>query len=96
MSQVLTVVVQRLVNYRVLYKREPTSLSKFLILKAREAFRQNPPENLLVNYFLITVIMFTIYYGGRSESAYCQEVDHWWLCVVKMVCSSMFLKPRRL
>ncbi|KAK7505416.1 hypothetical protein BaRGS_00003161 [Batillaria attramentaria] len=44
--QVLSVVVRRLTQQRVLYNREPTSLSKFLILKAREAFRQNPPENL--------------------------------------------------
>ena len=47
-TQVLSVVVQRLIHQRVLYNREVTSLSKFLILKAREAFRQNPPESLPV------------------------------------------------
>ncbi|XP_076442631.1 Fanconi anemia group M protein-like [Babylonia areolata] len=45
-TQVLQVVVKRLTQQRVLYNRDTTSLSKFLILKARDAFRQNPPETL--------------------------------------------------
>ncbi|XP_013379529.1 Fanconi anemia group M protein [Lingula anatina] len=44
--QILSVVVGKLVKLRVLYNREPTSLSKFLILKAREQFRQDPPQHL--------------------------------------------------
>ncbi|XP_060063063.1 Fanconi anemia group M protein-like [Ylistrum balloti] len=44
--QVMDVVVGRLKRQGVLYKRETTSFSKFLILKAREAFRQNPPQQL--------------------------------------------------
>ncbi|XP_067680234.1 Fanconi anemia group M protein-like [Haliotis asinina] len=45
--QVMSTVVQRLIHHQVLYsQREVTSLSKFLILKAREAFRQNPPPSM--------------------------------------------------
>ncbi|KAL8589791.1 hypothetical protein ACOMHN_020794 [Nucella lapillus] len=45
-TQVLQVIVKRLIHQRVLYNRETTSLSKFLVLKARDAFRQNPPESM--------------------------------------------------
>ncbi|XP_046337083.2 Fanconi anemia group M protein-like isoform X2 [Haliotis rufescens] len=45
--QVMSVVVKRLTHQQVLYsQREVTSLSKFFILKAREAFRQNPPPSM--------------------------------------------------
>ncbi|BFZ07881.1 hypothetical protein BsWGS_10920 [Bradybaena similaris] len=44
--QVMTCVVQRLIRNRVLYNRETTKLSKFLLLKARDEFRQNPPQIL--------------------------------------------------
>ncbi|OWF50822.1 Fanconi anemia group M protein [Mizuhopecten yessoensis] len=44
--QVMDVVVNRLKRQGVLYKRETTSFSKFLILKARDAFRQNPPQQM--------------------------------------------------
>jgi hypothetical protein len=43
-------VVLRLKKAGVLYgfARETQSLSKFLILKARDGFRQNPPQHLPV------------------------------------------------
>ncbi|XP_041350852.1 LOW QUALITY PROTEIN: Fanconi anemia group M protein-like [Gigantopelta aegis] len=44
--QVISVVVSRLVRCGVLYRRDPSSLSKFLLLKSRDMFRQNPPEKL--------------------------------------------------
>ncbi|KAK3583331.1 hypothetical protein CHS0354_038942 [Potamilus streckersoni] len=44
--KILEVFVSRLKRQGVLYNRDTTSLSKFLILKARDAFRQNPPERL--------------------------------------------------
>ena len=40
------IVVTRLKRASVIYNRDVKSLSKFLILKARDAFRQNPPSNL--------------------------------------------------
>lgn len=63
-SMVLQEVVKRLIHQRVLYNRDPTSLSKFLILKAREAFRQNPPESMLARiprykFINITNLHFT-------------------------------------
>ncbi|KAK7103442.1 hypothetical protein V1264_018337 [Littorina saxatilis] len=65
--QVLSVVVRRLVHQRVLYNREVTSLSKFLILKAREAFRQNPPESLPRNQYGIVegdfALAMSLYHG---------------------------------
>jgi len=42
----IDVVVTRLKRASVIYNRDTKSLSKFLILKARDAFRQNPPTNL--------------------------------------------------
>ena len=42
----MDVVVTRLKRASVIYNRELKSLSKFLILKARDDFRQNPPPNL--------------------------------------------------
>ena len=42
----IDVVVSRLKRASVVYNRDLKSLSKFLILKARDAFRQNPPPNL--------------------------------------------------
>ena len=42
----IDVVVSRLKRASVIYNRDTKSLSKFLILKARDAFRQNPPPNL--------------------------------------------------
>jgi len=42
----IDVVVSRLKRASVVYNRDSKSLSKFLILKARDAFRQNPPPNL--------------------------------------------------
>ena len=47
--QIMTVTVDRLKRYRALTNRDPQSLSKFAILKARDAFRQNPPETLDVS-----------------------------------------------
>ena len=51
--QIMDVTVNRLKKHNVLYRRDTTSLSKFLILKAREEFRQNPPPNIQVFSFLI-------------------------------------------
>jgi hypothetical protein len=47
----MNAVVQKLKRAGVLYSfaRETQNLSKFLILKARDSFRQNPPQNLLVS-----------------------------------------------
>ena len=47
--QIVEVVVSRLKRQGVLYNRPAQSLSKFMILKAREAFRQNPPASLNVS-----------------------------------------------
>lgn len=46
----MDVTVNKLKRHGVIYKRETTSLSKFMILKAREDFRQNPPPNLQVSF----------------------------------------------
>ncbi|ELT99493.1 hypothetical protein CAPTEDRAFT_222339 [Capitella teleta] len=43
---VVEVVVNRLKRHGVLYNRPASSLSKFMFLKAREEFRQNPPPTL--------------------------------------------------
>jgi len=42
----LDVVISRLKRSSVIYNREAKSFSKFLILKARDAFRQNPPPGV--------------------------------------------------
>ncbi|XP_064622547.1 uncharacterized protein LOC135484794 [Lineus longissimus] len=44
--RILKMVVDRLIRMRVLYNKDPESLSKFALLKNRDAFRQNPPESL--------------------------------------------------
>ncbi|GFO07356.1 ATP-dependent DNA helicase mph1 [Plakobranchus ocellatus] len=44
--QIMTFVTQRLTRNRALYNMEATRLSKFLLLKARDEFRQNPPQNI--------------------------------------------------
>ncbi|XP_072171762.1 Fanconi anemia group M protein homolog isoform X2 [Diadema setosum] len=44
--QILSVFVQRLVRFNVLFCRDPASLTKFQILKARDAFRQDPPPEI--------------------------------------------------
>ena len=44
----MTVVVNRLKRVGVLYNRDAKSFSKFLILKARESFRSDPPPNMQV------------------------------------------------
>jgi hypothetical protein len=67
--QIMDVTVNRLKKHNVLYRRDTTSLSKFLILKAREEFRQNPPPNIQVYSFpkgggaLSTI--FQLYRGGH-------------------------------
>ncbi|GFS22054.1 ATP-dependent DNA helicase mph1 [Elysia marginata] len=43
---IMAFVTQRLIRNRALYNRQATSLSKFLLLKARDEFRQNPPQNI--------------------------------------------------
>ncbi|XP_064098782.1 Fanconi anemia group M protein homolog isoform X2 [Macrobrachium nipponense] len=43
---ILRVYVDRLLELRVLFTKDATTLSKFQLLQARDAFRQNPPENL--------------------------------------------------
>ena len=50
MLQIAELVVNRLKRQNVLYARNVASLSKFLILKARDAFRQNPPQQLPVSH----------------------------------------------
>ena len=42
--KVLSGVVGRLAKYGVVYSANPERLSKFGLLQAREAFRQNPPS----------------------------------------------------
>nr|XP_011437583.2 Fanconi anemia group M protein [Crassostrea gigas] len=44
--KIMDVIVGKLKRYGVIYNREVTSLSKFVLLKSREAFRQNPPHRL--------------------------------------------------
>ena len=45
----IDVVVQRLKRFGVMYNRDIKSMSKFLILKNRDAFRQDPPPQLPVS-----------------------------------------------
>ncbi|XP_053374788.1 Fanconi anemia group M protein-like [Mercenaria mercenaria] len=65
--QIMEVVVNRLKRHGVLYNKDTTSLSKFLILKAREAFRQNPPERLQRNQYGIVegdfALAMSLYHG---------------------------------
>ncbi|XP_048736157.2 Fanconi anemia group M protein-like isoform X2 [Ostrea edulis] len=42
----MEVIIGKLKKCGVIYNREATSFSKFLLLKSREAFRQNPPHRL--------------------------------------------------
>ncbi|CAG2228093.1 FANCM [Mytilus edulis] len=49
--QILDVTINKLKRHGVIYNRDTTSFSKFLILKAREDFRQNPPPNLQRNNY---------------------------------------------
>ena len=69
----MDVTVNRLKKHNVLYRRDTTSLSKFLILKAREEFRQNPPPNIQVYSFLkgggALSTIFQLYRGGHF---------YWW------------------
>ncbi|XP_063885046.1 Fanconi anemia group M protein-like isoform X2 [Scylla paramamosain] len=44
--KVLRVYVGRLLDLNVLHTRDETTLTKFQLLKSRECFRQNPPNNL--------------------------------------------------
>eukprot|EP00057_Strongylocentrotus_purpuratus_P017531 XP_011672005.1 PREDICTED: LOW QUALITY PROTEIN: Fanconi anemia group M protein [Strongylocentrotus purpuratus] len=44
--QIIKVFVNRLVRCRALFCRDPETLSKFQILKSREAFRQDPPPEI--------------------------------------------------
>ncbi|KAK6181427.1 hypothetical protein SNE40_009275 [Patella caerulea] len=44
--QVMDSVIRRLNQQKVIYNRPTTSFSKFLLLKSRDEFRQNPPESL--------------------------------------------------
>ena len=46
--QIIVIIVARLNRVGALYKKDAKSLSKFAILRAREAFRQNPPHNMQV------------------------------------------------
>ncbi|KAG1700085.1 Fanconi anemia group M protein [Nymphon striatum] len=43
--------VNRLINRKAMPKRDPKSLSKFILLKAREAFRLDPPAGLPPNQY---------------------------------------------
>ena len=43
---VMTMAVGRLTRRRLVYNKEITKLSKFIILKSRDEFRQNPPEHI--------------------------------------------------
>ncbi|XP_053642041.1 Fanconi anemia group M protein isoform X3 [Cherax quadricarinatus] len=43
---VLKVYISKLLDMKVLYTKDETTLSKFQIFQAREAFRQNPPDSL--------------------------------------------------
>jgi len=60
-------VVRRLRQASVVYNRDATSLSKFLILKARDAFRQNPPASLSrAHYGLVEgdfALALSLYHG---------------------------------
>ncbi|KAK3869546.1 hypothetical protein Pcinc_025153 [Petrolisthes cinctipes] len=45
-NNVLRVYVFKLIDMKVLYTRDETTLTKFQVLKARDSFRQSPPESL--------------------------------------------------
>jgi len=65
--QFVDIVVSRLKRASVVYNRDIKSLSKFLILKARDAFRQNPPPNLSrMQYGLVEgdfALAMSLYHG---------------------------------
>lgn len=60
--QIMDVIVGKLKRYGVIYNREVTSLSKFVLLKSREAFRQNPPHRLPVCTWLLLCLVI----GSKS------------------------------
>ncbi|CAG0880831.1 unnamed protein product [Darwinula stevensoni] len=49
--QVLRQYAQRLIKQSLVFTRDPTNLTKFQLLKAREAFRQAPPPQMPRNQF---------------------------------------------
>ena len=84
--QVLEIIVGRLKRQGVLYAREAKSLSKFMVLKAREAFRQDPPRNLQVrevaySRLFCCVIMFYhdecfgFIHVGATVHSKCKELE---------------------
>lgn len=57
---VLRVYVNKLIDMKVLFTRDETTLSKFQILQARDAFRQNPPESLPSKMFGVVEGLFAL------------------------------------
>ena len=49
--------MQRLKQFGVIYQKSTKNLSKFLILKSRDAFRNNPPPGLTVSIMIISVVV---------------------------------------
>lgn len=49
--------MQRLKQFGVIYQKSIKNLSKFLILKSREAFRKNPPPGLTVSMLIILIVI---------------------------------------
>ncbi|KAL4238941.1 hypothetical protein ACF0H5_003645 [Mactra antiquata] len=64
---IMDAVVTKLKRVGALYHKDTTSLSKFLILKAREGFRQNPPERLPRNQYGVVegdfALAMSLYHG---------------------------------
>ncbi|ESO87655.1 hypothetical protein LOTGIDRAFT_127429 [Lottia gigantea] len=65
--QIMDVVIKRLNKLRVVYNRPTTSFSKFLLLKSRDEFRQNPPESLIPTQFGVVegdfAMAISLYHG---------------------------------
>ncbi|CAL4087478.1 unnamed protein product, partial [Meganyctiphanes norvegica] len=57
---VLKTYVTKLIDMQCIFTKDETTLSKFQILKAREAFRQNPPENIPRNRFGVVEGIFAL------------------------------------
>ena len=49
--------MKRIENNGLFAGKDPNTLSKYVILEKREAFRRNPPEGLDVSSFLILLII---------------------------------------
>ena len=56
-TKVMKATMKRIENNGLFAGKDPNTLSKYVILEKREAFRRNPPEGLDVSSFLILLII---------------------------------------